>query len=204
MRLVERLDRQVNRDAVEQTGVSITDAGVDMGFNDFMEKRAQKQLLMRAMDASWVAATCSGMVFGPLALMLESAVQTGKAQRQDVDDFIDNWLESWQQVRHLSDRNLTRNRHYYEVRPNEMLSPILSDFQMELESIRASSKIGPSEAVERLKCEMYDNVKKLQGFNEWAESAGRLIDFDTKKYEPKAVKRAQNYWEPTVRAFKNS
>ena len=176
-----------------------------MGFNDFMEKRAQRGLLMRAVEASWVAATCSGMVFGPLVVMLEGGVQTGKAQRKDVDDFIENWLEAWRQVRHLSDRNLTRNRDYYVVRPNEMLSPILSEFQMELESIRAaSSQIDPPVTVTRLREPMGQITSKLLEFNEWAESAGKLIDFDAKLYEPKAVQRAHKYWAPTVRVLTHS
>ena len=133
-----------------------------MGFNDFMEKRAQRLMLQRAMEAYWVAYT-SDLVFGPLVTMLGIAVETGKAQRHDVDDFLDNWLQTWQPVRHLSDRNLNRNRDYYIVRPNEVLSPILSDFQKGLESIRASSQLGPSEAVAEMKAAILDNRKKLIG-----------------------------------------
>jgi len=173
----------------------------NMGFNDFMEKRAQRLMLQRAMEASWVASTCSGMVCGPMVMALESAVETGKARRQNVDAFLDNWLRDWQLVRHLSDRNLSRNRDYYIVRPNEVLSPILSDFQRGLESIRASSQLSPSEAVGRIKEEMFGITKKLLGFNEWAESAGKLIDFEAKQYEPQAVKRAHKYWAPTVRVL---
>ena len=175
-----------------------------MGYISYMERKAQQGLLKRAMEASWIAVTCPGMVFGPLLIMLETAVESGKAHRQDVDIFIDTWLQAWQRIRHLSDRNLIRNRVYYAVRPNEDLSRILAEFEQELGSIRSASQLSPSETVSRIKATMSDTVSKLLEYNEWAKWAGSLIEFNSLKYEDKAVRRAHKYWASTVRALVNS
>lgn len=169
-----------------------------MGFTSFMERKAQEQLSKRAMEAQWTAGNCIGMVFGPLSIALETALETGNADRSEVEDFIDDWLEAWRDVRHLSDRNLHRNRDYHLVRPNEALSPILLEFEEELNSIRRSPELTASEMTARIKDAYLATMQELLEFNEWIKEKGPLIGFDAAKYEAEAVRRGQKYWRPTV------
>ena len=166
-----------------------------MGFTSYMEKHAQQGMLKRAMEAAWTAGNCGGMVFLPLC----AALETGNASRSDVERLIDDWLIAWSGVRHLSDRNLKRNRDYHAVRPNVALSPILMDFQQQMEFIRHSSDLNGSDMLAKVKDAGFALMQDMIQFNEWAKSAGSLIDFDAAKYESEAVRRGQKYWERTVR-----
>lgn len=167
-----------------------------MGYGSWMEKKAQRAMLKRAMEAAWTAANCIGMVYAPLTI----AMEMGSASRADVEGLIDDWLRAWRNMRHLSDRNLKRNRAHYAVRPNEVLSPILMRFEEELESIHQAPELDASSMLARLKDVYTGTMHELAfEFSEWAESAGPLIDFDAAKYTDEAVRRAQKYWEPTVR-----
>ena len=168
-----------------------------MGFISYMEKRAQREMLKRAMEAAWTAGNCGGMVFGPLTVALEM----GNASRTNVEGLIDDWLIAWRGVRHLSDRNLKRNRDYYAVRPNTVLSPILMKFEQELESIRRLPDLDGPAMLAKVKDANFAMMQDTVQFNEWAKSSGSLIDFDATKYEGEAVKRGQKYWERTVREF---
>lgn len=161
----------------------------------WMEKKAQQEMLKRAMEAGWIASTCVGMVFGPLAVALEM----GNASRSDVDQLIDDWLETWRDVRKLSDRNLHRNRPYYEVRPNEVLSPVLLRFETALVAIRQAPHPDGQSTIAALKQEYMTTTQELLEFHQWAKSVGPYIDFDSTKYEERAVKKAHGYWAPTVR-----
>lgn len=172
-----------------------------MGYVSHMERRAQQALLKRAMEGAWTAGNCMGMVFGPLCVALEAALEAGKAGKIDVELLIDEWLEAWRVVRHLSDRNLKRNRDHYVVRPNMVLSPILLKFQERLESIRHSSDMDAPTMLAKVNDTMFTTFKDLFEFNGWAKSVGPLIAFDTVKYEPAAVRRGQRFWERTAREF---
>ena len=146
-----------------------------MGYTSWMEKKAQQTGLKRAMEAAWTAANCIGMVYGPLTIALEM----GPAGRAAVDSLIDDWLRAWRGVRHLSDRNLKRNRAHDVVRPNEVLSPILERFEQELEGIRGAPELDASSMLARLKDVYTGTMHQLAfEFNEWAESVGPLIDFE--------------------------
>lgn len=169
-----------------------------MGYTSYIEKRAQQELLKRAMEAAWTAANCIGMVFGPLSIALEM----GDASRPDVERLVDDWLGAWRDVRHLSDRNLERNRDYYIIRPNEVLSPILFSFEQKLDSIRRSPELTGPAMLATVKDASVAATQDLFEFNEWAKSKGPLIDFDAAKYEEEAVRRGQKYWERTVRELK--
>lgn len=162
---------------------------------NWMEKKAQQEMLKRAMEAGWTASTCIGMAFGPLAVALEM----GNASRSDVDQLLDDWLRVWEDVRKLSDRNLHRNRPYYEVRPNEMLSPILLEFEQALLRVRQDADLDGASAMAALKEIYMATTVELFEFNEWAKSVGPSVSFDSTKYEGTAVRKAQGYWAPTVR-----
>jgi hypothetical protein len=170
-----------------------------MGYVSFMEKRAQREMLKRAMEAAWTAGNCNGMVFGPLCMALEGALQRGSANKTNVEGLIDDWLRAWRGVQHLSDRNLKRNRDYYTVRPNVFLSPTLERFEQELESIRHSPDLDGPTMLAKIKDAMFTTMRELAEFNEWAKLQGPRIDFDAAKYEETAVRRGQRYWERTVR-----
>jgi hypothetical protein len=170
-----------------------------MGYITFMEKNAQRQMLKRAMEASWTASNCIGMVLGPLSIGFEVAIDERKASRPDVEAFIDDCLEAWQVVRRLSDRNLRRNREYYAVRPNLILSPILLSFEQNLESIRYSPDLDSAVMLTKFKDAYISAISQLHDFNTWAKSAGALIGFDSDSYEAQAVRRGQQYWQSTVR-----
>jgi len=166
-----------------------------MGYTSFMENRAQRTMLKRAMEASWTASNCGGMVFLPLTM----AMKEGEANKEAVLGLIDNWIESWQGVRHLSDRNLNRNREYYTVRPNVLLSPILSRFEVELTTLRNSPNIDAELMLTQVNELFLGTAHELHEFTEWAKSAGASLGFDAAKYEAEAVSRGQKYWAKTVR-----
>jgi hypothetical protein len=161
----------------------------------FMEKKAQQEMLKRAMDTSWAASCCIGMVFGPLA----AAVEQGNPNRTTVNSLIDDWLAAWRTVRQLSDRNLHRNRDWYAIQPNKVLSPILLEFEQRLESVRALPGSDGQATILGVKEAYLATAQELLEFNEWAKSVGPEIDFDAKKYEDHAARQAQRYWEPTAR-----
>ena len=166
-----------------------------MGLTAFLEKRAQREILKRAIDGAWAASTCIGMVFGPLTQMLET---TG-AGKADVIQLVDTWLSAWRDVRHLSDRNLHRNRDDYEVKPNERLSPILLRFEEELVSIQGRDLSQPDEVLAAVKEATTATVVELYEFNNWAQAVGPSVGLDAEKYEGKAVAKAQRLWQPTLR-----
>lgn len=159
----------------------------------YMERGAQQGMLKRAMDAAWIASTCIGMVYGPLSIALE----TGGADKSVVDEMVRQWLRHWQDIRNMSDRNLHRNRDYYQVRPNEILSPILARFESRLESILSLES--STEMLVAVKDAYMATLHELIEFNQWANSIGSSIDFDAAKYDEQAVRRAHRYWSPTVR-----
>jgi len=172
-----------------------------MGFTEFMERRAQQELLKRAMEAGWTASTCIGMVAGPLWAILEM----GQPTRAQVDAVLSDWLRSWQSVRRLSDRNLYRNRPYYLIHPNRRLSPLLARFEEQLSLNLADRQSDVSTIVARVKDAYMKVVFELLEFNRWAkEEAGPLTGFDAARYDDTAVRRAQRYWEPTVRELKKA
>jgi hypothetical protein len=138
------------------------------------------------------------MVFGPLAAVLEM----GNAGRSDVNQLIDDWLRAWRNVRKLSDRNLHRNRPYYEVQPNEVLSPILLRFETTLLTIRQTPDLDGHCAMVSLKEAYVKTTGELLEFHRWSKAVGPYIDFDAAKYEETAVKKAQRYWAPSVRRLK--
>ena len=161
----------------------------------WMEKKAQQEMLKRAMEAGWTASTCIGMLVVPLAVVLEM----DNASRSDVDQLLDDVLRAWQGVRRLSDRNLHRNRPYYEVRPNEVLSPILLEFEQALWRLREDADLDGASAIAALKGIYMATTTDLFGFNEWTKSVGPNIGFDSAKHERTAVKKAQDYWAPMVK-----
>jgi len=69
----------------------------------FLEKKAQQEMMKRAIDAAWVGCTCIGMVIGPLVIAFENINIT----RTDLNNTIDIWMDHWQRdVQHLSDRGV--------------------------------------------------------------------------------------------------
>ena len=170
-----------------------------MGFVDFMETRAQRELTKRAIDASWVASCGIGMVFGPLCLAVESSVQANEAGREEVDSLVRGWLESWERVRHLSDRNLHRNRAYHAVRPNLELSPALESMDTELRALLASSELSASDAVERCKECNSATMLAIYEFQKWVKQVAPMIGFNPEGYENGAVRKGQMYWKATVK-----
>ncbi len=166
-----------------------------MGYVEWMEKRAQQEMLKRAMEAAWTVSCCIGMVFGPLC----TAFEASNVPREEVDALIDHWREAWKDVQHLSDRNLGRNREHYFIRPNVMLSPILMRLAQSLEAIRNTANLDAPAVLVALKDAYLCTVSELYEFNKWAKASGPTIGFDASKYEPEAVKRGQRYWESTVR-----
>ena len=166
-----------------------------MGIVSFMETRAQREILKRAVEAAWAASTGIGMVFGPLTLAMEH----GAASQSELNRLIDEWLAKWASVRYLSDRNIHRNRDYYEVRPNERLSPILLDFDSRLRAIRASQYAGSTEMVAAVKDAYTETILELKQFLDWARSAGPSVGLDYSKFETVAGTKGQKYWGPTLR-----
>lgn len=169
-----------------------------MGFAQFMERKAQQEILKRALDAEMTAGCCLGMVVGPAIIMMEM----GQPAREEVHYALDGFLDAWQRVRQLSDRNLERNRPYYTIQPNVRLSPLLEKFERELWANRADDKSEPAEIVARVKDAYMEETFGLFEFHRWAvDQAAPMIGLDLAAYEPKAAKRAQRVWEPAVRAM---
>jgi hypothetical protein len=170
----------------------------------FLEKKAQQEIMKRAIDAAWIGCTCIGMVIGPLVIAFENM----NINRTDLNNTINIWVNRWQrEVQYLSDRNVHRNREYYAVQPNLILSPILARFSSRLESVRAApASVESAQMIPPLKEAYTETVKELYGFLEWTKSSEvrSLIDFDASKYEPQAVQRAQKYWTPAVNEIKKS
>jgi hypothetical protein len=169
----------------------------------FLEKKAQQEMMKRAIDAAWVGCTYIGMVIGPLAV----AFDVERVTRPRLNEIIDTWLRQWQHdVQHLSDRNLHRNRDYHLVRPNLKLSPILAGFASQLQSIRASATLEPSQMLQAVKEACTTTTGELFDWFNWTKSSEvrSLIDFDASKYEPQAVQRAQKFWTPTVNEIKKA
>ena len=169
-----------------------------MGFNQFMERKAQQEILKRAIDAELIAATCVGMVFGPLWMVLE----TGDPTRDQVDTALEGWLNAWQHVRHLSDRNLHRNRPYYLVQPNVRLSPLLEEFEGQLKRNLSDGESDAATIVARVKQAFLELSTRLFEFHQWAKNeAGPVLSLNLESYESTAAKRAQKYWQPALRAL---
>jgi hypothetical protein len=69
----------------------------------FLEKKAQQEMMKRAIDAAWVATTCIGMVIAPLVVAAEMG--GGNIAKSDLKKAIDIWVRQWQlDVQLLSDR----------------------------------------------------------------------------------------------------
>jgi len=169
-----------------------------VGFTEFMERKAQQEILKRALDAELTASTCIGMVFGPLWAMLEM----GQPTRDQVHFAIDGWLDAWQRVRHLSDRNFHRNRPHYLVRPNFLLSPLLEGFESQLKANRLDEQSDAATILARVKEDYTQLMGKLFEFHRWAiDEAGPILRLNLAAYEDKAAKRAQQTWQPAVREF---
>jgi len=169
-----------------------------LGYTEFMERKAQQEMLKRALDAELTASTCIGMVFGPLWMMLEM----GQPTRDQVHYAIDGWLDAWQRVRHLSDRNLHRNRPHYLIRPNIRLSALLGEFGSELKANRLDEQSDAATIVARVKEAFLQLSINLFEFHRWAmDEAGPMLGLNLASYEGKAAKRAQKTWQPAVREF---
>jgi len=169
-----------------------------VGFAEFMERKAQQEMLKRALDAELTASTCIGMAYGPVWMALEM----GHPTRDQVDTVIDGWLDDWQRVRHLSDRNLHRNRPHYLVRPNVRLSPLLEEFESQLKANRLDEQSDTATIVARVKEAFLQLSFNLFEFHRWAiDQAGPIVGLNLAAYEGKAAKRAQKTWQPAVRAF---
>jgi hypothetical protein len=174
------------------------------GMASFLEKKAQQEMMKRAIDAAWVATTCIGMVIAPLVVATEMG--GSKIAKSDLNKAIDTMVLQWRfDVQRLSDRNIDRNREYYAVQPNLILSPILDRFAYALQSIQAAPpSVEAAQMIQALKEAYTSAVKELLDFFQWSKSSEvhSLIDFDAAKYEPQAVRKAQNYWKPTVNEIK--
>jgi len=169
-----------------------------MGFAKFMERKAQQEMLKRALDAELTASTCIGMLYGPVWCTLEG----GHPTRDQVDTVIDGWLDDWQRVRHLSDRNLHRNRPHYLVRPNILLSPLLEEFGSQLKVNRSDEQSDTATIVSRVKEAWLQLMSSLLEFHRWAmDDAGPMVGLNLASYEAKATKRAQKAWQPALRAL---
>jgi hypothetical protein len=169
-----------------------------VGFSEFMERKAQQEILKRALDAELTAGTCNGMLYGPVWMALEY----NHATRDQVDTFIDHWLDDWQFVRHLSDRNLHRNRPHYLVRPNVRLSPLLEEFESQLKANRLDAQSDTATIFGRVKEAVIQLSTNLYEFHRWAmDDAGPMIGLNLASYEDKAARRAQKTWQPAVRAL---
>jgi len=173
--------------------------GIIGGWADRVEARAQRGLMKSAVDASWVAACGIGMVYGPILAMMEAASEPTRPQ---VLDSLRLWLEGWQSVQNLSDRNLHRNRPSHLVAPNLLLSPILEGFSRGIGQVLQTPRDAP-ELVEAVRSVVDHTIQELGDFQTWTKSrsALELVGFDGTSYEDEAMRKGQEYWKGTVQAL---
>ena len=165
-----------------------------MGLSGFLNRRAHKEYLKRAMEHSWTAVNGIGMVFGPLSLLLQSTRLT----RDEVEGHINRWLDAWNEVRDQNRRNLTNSGDEYGIWAGTNLSDILAIIHVELERIRNNPELDGNEMIAEV---VGLNSNAAHGFLEFhtlLKAKGREIGFDTTNYEQKAVRKAHKFWEPTV------
>ena len=160
---------------------------------NFIDKKVQQKLLKQAMETAWVASTCIGMVYAPLFVALEAGGADTALVRMDIGE----WLRHWQDIRNQSDRNLHLNRDHHQIRPNEILSPILAHFEEELESARSLES--SEDMLRAVKSAYMAVLQELFDFNELVKSAGSYIGFNAAGYKEQAVSKAQRYWGPVVK-----
>ena len=168
-----------------------------MGLASFLNRKAHKELLKRAMEHSWASVNGISMVFGPLSIALEST----QPSRSEVERHIDRWLIAWSELKSQIERNLGASGDEYGVWADTILTPILFEFDSRLETIRNNQELGGGEMIAEV---VALNLNAPQGYLEFHTSLvtkGKEIGFDATKSEQKAIKKAHKFWEPTVRGL---
>jgi len=167
---------------------------VVMGLSGFLNKRAHREYLKRAMEHSWTAANGIGMVFGPLSL----ALQLTQPTRGEVESHIKLWLDAWNEVWERNHRNLTNSGDEYGEWAGTNLSGILIRIVLELEQIRDNQELNGNEMIAEIASLNSNAAHDFLEFHTLLEAKGREIGFDAANYEQKAVRKAHKFWEPTV------
>ena len=162
-----------------------------MGLSGFLNRRAHKEYLKRAMEHSWTAVNGIGMV---LSLLLQSTQPTGDA----VEGHIDRWPNAWNGVRDQNLRNLTNSGDEYGIWADTNLSDIIASIEIELEYIRNNEELDGNEMIAELVGLNSNAIHDFLEFHTLLEAKGREIGFDATKYEQKAIRKAQEFWKPTV------
>jgi len=173
-----------------------------MGISGFLNKRAHREYLKRAMEHSWTHINGIGMVFGPLTLALQST----QPDRDEVVRHITRWepavIDLFDQV-HM---NLTRSGDEYGEWAGSHLSNLNARIQVGLQDIRSyyphPTKPNPEPTGNEMMADLVtlnSNIKhEFLEFHTLLEAKGREIGFDATKYEQKAISKAQEFWKPTV------
>ena len=174
---------------------------VVMGISGFLNKRAHKEYLKRAMEHSWTAVNGIGMVFGPLSLALQST----QPDRDEVVRHITRWEDALMEVWNQNHMNLTRSGDEYGEWAGTNLAPLIASFQVGLEGIRPlitptyqSPVRDGNEMIAEVVTLNSDIKHEFLEFHTLLEAKGREIGFDATKYEQKAIRKAQEFWKPTV------
>ena len=165
-----------------------------MGISGFLNKRAHKEYLKRAMEHSWTAVNGFGMVFGPLSLALQST----QPDRDEVVRHITRWEDALMEVWNQNHMNLTRSGDEYGEWAGTNLSEIIARIQVELGGTRNNPELDGNEMIAEV---VGFNSKAKHDFLEFhtlLEAKGREIGFDATNYEQKAVRKAHKFCEPTV------
>ena len=173
-----------------------------MGISGFLNKRAHKEYLKRAMEHSWTAVNGIGTVFGPLSLALQST----QPDRDEVVRHITRWEPAVGDLFDQVHMNLTRSGDEYGEWAGSHLSNLNARLANGLRDVRTPlahpTKPTPELDGNEMIAEVVGlNSNAAHGFLEFhtlLEAKGREIGFDATNYEQKAVRKAHKFCEPTV------